>query len=169
MRRGTASLRASRGTGKNDVVKRPASNCIRIEEVHGHEAYGDGLMVHDTPARKKARKNREDAHKLAKDAQTLAGIEGLESEAKVRLEKAKELMEQARVLQENARLEDVSVRQVDYWKKTKKGDRNYPRWVCSWQECDKIITRYLGSCKKMSQPEAEQKAKRLKAEALGTA
>ena len=50
----------------------------------------------------------------------------MEQEAEAREEKAKELRVQARALQEKARLEDISVRQVDYWKKTKKGDRIIP-------------------------------------------
>lgn len=91
----------------------------------------------------------------------------MEHEAEARQEKAKELREQARAFQAKAMLEDIRVRQVEYWKKTKKGDRNYPRWVCSWQEGEKIITKYLGRRAKMSQLEALQKAKRLKADALG--
>jgi hypothetical protein len=45
--------------------------------------------------------------------------------------------------------------------------RIYYRWVCSWQEGDKTVTKYLGSCKKMSEADALRKARKLKAEALG--
>lgn len=90
----------------------------------------------------------------------------MKPEAEARLEKANDLREQAQEFQKMARLEDISVRQVDYWKKTKKGDRNYPRLVCSWREGDKVITKYLGSCAKIGQAEALQKAKRLKSKAL---
>lgn len=125
-------------------------------------------MVHDTPSRQKARELKEKAHSLSKEGQILADIEGMEPEAEARQEKAKELREQARALQEKARLEDISVRRSPITKRNKEGEeRVYERWICSWQEGDRIITKYLGSCAKMSQLEALQKAKRLKAEALG--
>jgi len=125
-------------------------------------------MVHDTPARQKARVLREEAHNLSQEAGTLASIEGLEAEATARQERAKVLQQAVRELQSVARLEDLTVRQVDLWKDTqKKGRQNYPRWVCSWQEGDKIVTKYLGSCRKMGEGEALQKARAMKAEALG--
>jgi hypothetical protein len=124
-------------------------------------------MVHDTPARKKARELKEKARNLSREGGTLEGIEGLEAEAGARQERAKALQQEARDLQLRARLEDLSVRPADHWKDTKKGKRNYPRWVCSWQEGDRIITKYLGSCRKMSEGEALQKARKMKAEALG--
>lgn len=80
--------------------------------------------------------------------QHLAGIEGLESEA-------------------TAGHEDLSVRPVNYWKETKKGRQNHPRWYASWQEGDKVRHVYMGSVKKMSQAEAMQKVRKLKAGALG--
>jgi hypothetical protein len=46
------------------------------------------------------------------------------------------------------------VRQNPITKQTKKGERIYYRWMCSWQEGDKTVTKYLGSCKKMSEVEA---------------
>jgi hypothetical protein len=125
-------------------------------------------MVHDTPARQQARKIRKDARRIAREAKTLAGFEGpLESEAKTRLKKAKELNDMARDLQTRARLEDLTVRQNPITKQTRKGKRTYYRWVCSWQEGDKTITKYLGSCKRTSQTEALQKARKMKTGALG--
>lgn len=73
------------------------------------------------------------------------------------------LQQEARERQSVTRLEDLTVRQVDYWK----GRQNYPRWVCSWQEGDKIVTKYLGNCRKMSEAEALHKARAMKAAALG--
>lgn len=133
------------------------------------ENKGDGTrMVHDTPARQKARELRENAHNLSREAGTLAGIEGLEVEATARRERAKELQQAARELQSIARLEDLTVRRVDLWKDTqKKGRQNYPRWVCSWQEGDRIVTKYLGSCRRMGESEALQKARAMKAKTLG--
>jgi hypothetical protein len=125
-------------------------------------------MVHDTPARQQARKLREEAHKMSKDAKTLAGIEGLESEAKARQEKAEGLREEARELQVLARLEDITVRQNPLIKRNAKGEeKTYYRWVCSWQEGDKTVTKYLGSCERMGQSEAFKKARNLKAKAFG--
>ena len=125
-------------------------------------------MVHDTPARQRARELKEEAHSLIKEARVLEGLDGLKAESTARQDRAKELTEEAKELQNRARLEDLSVRQVDYWKDTKrKGRQNYPRWVCSWQEGDKIITKYLGSSRKLSKDGALQKAKAMKAEALG--
>lgn len=129
---------------------------------------GDGTrMVHDTPARQKVRALMEEAHNLSREAGTLAGIEGLEAEAAARQERATVLQQEARELHSVARLEDLTVRQVDYWKDTqKKGKQNYPRWVCSWQEGDKIVTKYLGSCGKLSGEAALRKARAMKAVAL---
>ncbi len=59
-----------------------------------------------------------------------------------------------------SRREDITVRQNPVTKKT------YYRWVCSWQEGDRTVTKYLGSCEKMGEAEALEKARRMKAEAL---
>ncbi len=123
-------------------------------------------MVHDTPSRIAARKLMEDASRLTKEARTLREVRGMEAEAIARELQASILKEGAQKLLEKARLEDISVRQVDYWKDTKKGRQNYPRWIVSWQEGDKIVTKYLGGCKKIGQAEALEKARKLKTEAL---
>ena len=50
----------------------------------------------------------------------------------------------------------------------KKGEtKTYYRWYCSWHNGGKTITKYLGSCRKMSEAEALEKAKRLMAEVPG--
>jgi hypothetical protein len=48
-----------------------------------------------------------------------------------------------------------------------KGKRTYSYWMASWREAGKIRNAHLGSTKKLSKQEAQEKAKRLKAEALG--
>lgn len=123
-------------------------------------------MVHNTASRVKARELRERAKDLQGEARTLESIEGLESEAEARKERAKEQIEEAKRLAELARLEDIHVYDADYWKETKKGRKNYPRWYASWREGSEVRNRYLGSCKKMSRAEATEKARKLKAEAL---
>jgi hypothetical protein len=78
-----------------------------------------------------------------------------------------ELKKAAKDLNQSARLEDITVRKNPITRATKNGERIYYRWVCSWQEGDKTVNKYLGSCKKMSEDEALRKARKLKAEALG--
>ena len=124
-------------------------------------------MVHDTPARRKARKLKAEARELEKDAATLARIRETEELGAIKAIRAKELKKAAKDLNLSARLEDITVRQNPITRQTKKGDRIYYRWLCSWQEGDKTITKYLGSCKKISEAEALGKAKKLKAAALG--
>ncbi len=45
-------------------------------------------MVHDTPARKSARKLKTEAQVLAAEVMVLAGIAGMEQEAQVRITQA---------------------------------------------------------------------------------
>jgi hypothetical protein len=125
-------------------------------------------MVHNTPSRRQARKLREKAKELQEEAVKLAGIEGLESEAASRQEKAKEQIKEAERLVDLARIEDLRVREVALTKKpNKKGEtKTYYRWICSWRDGDKIITKYLGSSNRMNKRQAEEKARKMKAEAL---
>jgi hypothetical protein len=124
-------------------------------------------VVHTTPAREEAIRLRMEAARLTREARALSKMEGLESMAQEKIAKSKELIERSRELLAVARLEDTKVRQADYWKDTKKGRQNYPRWVVSWQEGDKIVTKYLGSVRKMSEAEALEKARKMKSEAIG--
>ena len=124
-------------------------------------------MVHDTTARQEARELRKKAHKLARECKALDGIEDAVTLAGEKVSKEARLSELARKLQEKARLEDLTVRMEPLVKQTKKGEKVYFRWVASWREgglCKKV---YVGSCKKMSRGEALQKARKMKAEALG--
>ena len=124
-------------------------------------------MVHDTPAWRKARELKAEARDLERDAATLAGIHETEELVEIKTNRARELKKAAKDLNQSARLEDITVRWNPITKTPKKGERIYYRWVCSWQEGEKIVTKYLGSCKKMSEDEALRKARMLKAEALG--
>jgi hypothetical protein len=124
-------------------------------------------MVHDTPARRKARELKAEAKGLEQEAAILAGIRETEELGAIKAIRANELRAEAKALNQSARLEDITVRQSPITKQTKKGDRIYYRWVCSWQEGDRTVTKYIGSVKKMREAEALKKAKMLKAEALG--
>jgi hypothetical protein len=48
-----------------------------------------------------------------------------------------------------------------------KGDKIYHYWMASWREGGKVRNVHLGSCRKMSGEEALQKARSMKAEAIG--
>ena len=124
-------------------------------------------MVHDTPARRKARELTAEARQLEHEASILAGIHETEELGAIKANRVMELKKAAKDLNQSARLEDITVRESPITKQTKNGERIYYRWLCSWQEGDKTVTKYLGCCKKMIEAEALRKAKRLKAEALG--
>jgi len=125
-------------------------------------------MVHDTPARRKGRELKAEARDLERDAATLTGIRETEELGAIKTSRAMELKKAAKDLDQSARREDITVRQNPINRATKKGERRiYYRWVCSWQEGDKTVNQYLGSCKKMSEAEALRKARKLKGEAFG--
>ncbi len=125
-------------------------------------------MVHDTPARREARRLKKGATALSREARTLAGIADIGDLAEKKAMKAWRFREIAQRLKEKARLEDLSVCQETLTKATQKGERReYFRWICYWRQGGKLRKVYLGSCNKLGQREALAKAKRLKAEALG--
>ena len=52
-------------------------------------------------------------------------------------------------------------------KRNKAGEeKTYYRWYCSWHDGKKTVRVYLGSCIKMSEVQALEKAKKLKAGAF---
>ena len=124
-------------------------------------------MVHNTPARKEAKELKQRASELTRESRALEGIEGTALLAGERENEAARLEAQARELEELARLEDVHVWEDCIVRETKKGEKKYGRWLAGWREGDKVRKVYLGSCKKMSRAEALQKAREMKAEALG--
>ena len=52
-------------------------------------------------------------------------------------------------------------------KTTKKGDQTYLYWMASWREAGKVRHVHLGSCRKVDREIALQKARKMKAGALG--
>lgn len=124
-------------------------------------------MTHNTPARKEAKGLKQRAAKLARQARTLEGLEGAAQLAGERQAEVARLQEQAKELDALARLEDVQVWEDCIVKQTKKGEKKYRRWLAGWREGDRVRKVYLGSCRKLSQAEALQKARKMKAEALG--
>jgi hypothetical protein len=70
-------------------------------------------------------------------------------------------------LQEKARLEDIQVMKESLITVTKSGERReYWRWVAAWMVDGKSMKVHVGSCRKMSQAEALQKARAMKAESV---
>jgi integrase len=82
-------------------------------------------------------------------------------------EEAGKLKTQAEALKTEARLEDLTVRVAEKVKTTKKGSKTYTYWVGSWREMGKVRNIHLGSTRKLSRQAARQKARAIKAEALG--
>ncbi len=126
-------------------------------------------MVHTTAARREARGLKERARELDRESKALEAIEDAASMAGEKEAEAARLREQARELQEKARLEDIAVIEEPLIKVTKKGEKTYYRWVAAWRVNGKYKKVYVGSCKKLSQAEAIQKARKMKAMSLGTA
>lgn len=124
-------------------------------------------MVHTTASRKEARELKERAKELSRESRALEGIESAISLAGEKGAEAAKLREQARELQKKARLEDITVIEEPLVKVTKKSKRTYYRWVAAWRVNGKYKKVYLGSCKKLNRAEALERAKRMKAEALG--
>ncbi len=81
--------------------------------------------------------------------------------------RADELKAVAEDLKGAARLEDLHLWQMEKAKTTKKGSKTYLYWMASWREGDKVRNVHLGSCKKVDHETALQKARKLKAEAIG--
>jgi hypothetical protein len=126
-------------------------------------------MVHDTPSRKESRDLRKKAKEAAKEARTLAGIFGIETEklASKAATRAWHLNERANELEDVAKLEDLSVTLETLVRVNKIGERHeYHRWVCYWREGGKVKKTYLGSFNKLTRSEALMKARSLKASAL---
>jgi len=80
---------------------------------------------------------------------------------------ADSVLAQARSLKASARLEDLHLWKMEKEKTSKKGTRKYHYWMVSWREGSKVRNVHLGSCKKLDHQAALQKARKLKAEALG--
>ena len=77
------------------------------------------------------------------------------------------LKAEAEALKGAARLEDLHLWQMEKSKSTKKGTRSYLYWMASWREGGKVRHVHLGSCRKVDRETALQKARKVKADALG--
>ena len=126
--------------------------------------------MHKTEAGEKAKAMRKEAGELARDAKAMmkaAKILPDVSHMTKELEShADELKAEAEALKVASRLEDLHLWQMEKVKTTKKGSRSYRYWMANWREGGRVRNAHLGSCERISQSEALQKARKLKAEAL---
>ena len=124
--------------------------------------------MHKTETGEKIKAMKAEAARAEREAATLAKVRGLEEGAMEREEEARQLRGEAEDLKPKARLEDLSVYQVEKVKTTAKGEaRTYTYWHASWWEGDRARNVYLGSGAKLSEAAALEKARKMKASALG--
>jgi hypothetical protein len=126
--------------------------------------------MHKTTAGEKRKALKSEAQVLARDARTLqkaTRAPAIIHEAQRLQEEANTALAEAEDLKLRARLEDLNIWQMKKAKKGKKGTQIYTYWMASWREGDKTRNVHLGSCKKMDHETALQKAKAMKAAALG--
>ena len=127
--------------------------------------------MHKTTAGEKRKALKTEALELERDAR--AAIKAAEilpdamAEARELESQANKLKVEAEALEGAARLEDLTLWQMEKVKTTKKGSKTYLYWIASWREGGKVRNVHLGSCKKVDHEAALQKARKMKAEALG--
>ena len=127
--------------------------------------------MHKTAAGEKRKALKTEALGLERDARATMQAADILPDARRearRMEgRADELKAEAEDLKGAARLEDLHLWQIKKVKSTKKGSKTYHYWMASWREGDKVRNVHLGSCKKVDHEAALQKARKMKAGALG--
>jgi hypothetical protein len=124
-------------------------------------------IVYETTSGEEIKTLREEARKLRGEAGKLRQLRGLEPAAREREAEAARLEGDAEDLWDAARLEALTVYIGQVEKITTKGAKSYEYYFASWKVGDKVVNKYIGSPRKMTQEEATAKARKLKAEALG--
>ena len=122
--------------------------------------------MHKTTAGEKRKALREEALELARDAKAAMKADAMEK-ARALEGQADSLKAEAEAMEGAARLEDINLWQMAKSKTTKKGDQTYLYWMASWREAGKVRHVHLGSCRKVDREIALQKARKMKAGALG--
>ena len=124
--------------------------------------------MRNTTTSEEMKELRSEAVRREGEARILERVGGLDPAASARREEAERLQGEADKLRPAWRLENLKVYQVAKTKTTAKGEvRTYHFWNASWREEGRVRTVYLGSARRLSEEEAMQKARRLKADALG--
>ena len=127
--------------------------------------------MHKTAAGEKRKALKTEALELERDSSMAMKAAEILPDAKGKalemVSRAGELKAEAEDLKGAARLEDLQIWEQRKVKDTKKGAKTYLYWMASWREGDKVRNVHLGSCKKVDHETALQKARKLKAEAIG--
>jgi hypothetical protein len=127
--------------------------------------------MHKTVAGEKRKALQKEAQRLKREgklAEKAARTRpGLPAEVAIILAMAENALLDAQNLKDSARLEDLHIWEMKKEKDTKTGVRTYNYWMASWRESGRVRHVYLGSCRKISQGAAMQKARKMKAQALG--
>ena len=127
--------------------------------------------MHKTTAGEKRKALKEEALELDRDAKAAMKaaktLQDARKKARALESQADSLKAEAEALKGAARLEDLSVWVMEKAKTTKKGKTTYGYWMASWREGDRVRNVHLGSCARIDKETALQKAKVMKAEALG--
>jgi hypothetical protein len=127
--------------------------------------------MHKTDAGEKRKALKAGALELARDARAARKAAEILPEARERAQvlegQADEMRSGAAALKDQARLEDLRLWMMEKAKTTKKGSRTYGYWMASWREGGQVRNVHLGSCRRMDEESALQKARKMKAEGLG--
>jgi len=127
--------------------------------------------MHKTTTGEKMKALKAEALELERDARAAMKAAEILPDARVKAGEleghAHELKAEAEALKEAARLEDLHLWQMEKTRTTKKGTRSYFYWMASWREGGKVRHVHLGSCRKVDRETALQKARKVKAGALG--
>jgi len=127
--------------------------------------------MHKTNAGERAKALKKEAQDLARKAKTQKEAAATMRTARVTVQNLQSLaakrLSQAQAQRLEARLEDLHVWEQKKVKQSKKGAKAYTYFMASWREGGKLRNIYLGSSRKMSREEAQEKARALKREALG--
>ena len=127
--------------------------------------------MHKTTTSERMKAMKAEARELERDASIALKAAEVLPDARLRAREltshADMLKAEAVALEGAARLEDLHLWQMEKSKTTKKGTQSYLYWMASWREGGKVRHVHLGSCRKVDRETALQKARKVKAGALG--
>ncbi|MDD1753158.1 MAG: hypothetical protein LUQ38_08745 [Methanotrichaceae archaeon] len=120
--------------------------------------------MHTTSTRVRIKALKTDIKEFNREARLLAKVPMMAPAIRERHAEVERLKEEVKKLEssDRARIEDLHV-----WEMEKvKGSKTYTYWMAGWRKDGKIRNVHLGSIKKISEKEALEKARKMKAEAL---
>ncbi len=127
--------------------------------------------MHKTDAGERRKALKKQATELTNDAKAAIKASKILPDAQIEAQKlldaANDLLKKGEAMKLQERLEDLTVYQINKDKETKKGIKTYTYWMASWREGNKVRNVHLGSSRKMNAEAAKEKARKLKAKALG--